>query len=105
MACGVNSISPACVASVDGTMRTVPCTGVLTSLTVRLCPLSLPAPRESFLMRLAWVTYRTVSSGVVAVSSAGTGLSLTAFTVMETVAVFESRLPSFALKVKLSGPL
>jgi hypothetical protein len=33
------------------------------------------------------------------------GASLTALTVIETAAVFESMLPSFALKVKLSGPL
>ena len=33
------------------------------------------------------------------------GLSLTSVTVIETVATLESRLPSLALKVKLSGPL
>jgi len=34
-----------------------------------------------------------------------TGASFTALTVIDTVAMLESRLPSFALKVKLSGPL
>ena len=33
------------------------------------------------------------------------GASLTGVTLMATVAVFESRLPSLALKVKLSAPL
>ena len=34
-----------------------------------------------------------------------TGMSFTELTVMETVATAESRVPSFTLKVKLSGPL
>src|SRR5207247_7612806 len=34
-----------------------------------------------------------------------TGASFTALTVIVTVPTFESRLPSFALKVKLSAPL
>ena len=46
-----------------------------------------------------------VSSSVVTAWSPATGASFTAVTVSVTVAVFESRLPSFALNVKLSGPL
>ena len=38
-------------------------------------------------------------------SSTAAGGSLTGRTVRETVAVFESALPSLALNVKLSGPL
>ena len=46
-----------------------------------------------------------VSSGVVSVPFTATGASLTAVTVIDTVATFESSTPSFALNVKLSGPL
>jgi hypothetical protein len=46
-----------------------------------------------------------VSSFVEPVSSAATGASLTGVTVIEKVAVLLSRLPSLALKLKLSGPL
>src|SRR5437773_1192606 len=46
-----------------------------------------------------------VSSSVATASFAATGASFTAATVIVTVATFESRLPSFALNVKLSGPL
>ena len=46
-----------------------------------------------------------VSSAVVRVPSCATGASLTAVTVMETVATFESSEPSLAWKVKLSVPL
>ena len=46
-----------------------------------------------------------VSSGVVTLWSSATGASLTALTVIETVAVLLSIVPSFALKVKLSAPL
>ena len=46
-----------------------------------------------------------VSSAVVAVSLFATGASLTAAIAIVTVATFESRLPSFALNVKLSEPL
>ena len=46
-----------------------------------------------------------VSSSVVALPSSATGASFTGVTVIVTVAVFESAVPSFALKVKLSGPL
>ena len=45
-----------------------------------------------------------VSWSVVAALSSATGAWLVCLTVIETVAVFESALPSFALKVKLSGP-
>ena len=46
-----------------------------------------------------------VSSFVVIAASTTAGASFTAVTVIETVATLESRLPSFALYVKLSGPL
>ena len=46
-----------------------------------------------------------VSSGVVTAWPSATGASLTGVTVMETVATFESTVPSLALNVKLSGPL
>ena len=46
-----------------------------------------------------------VSSSVVSAPFTATGASLTAVTVIDTVATFESSAPSFALNVKLSGPL
>ena len=46
-----------------------------------------------------------VSSGVVTAWSVAVGASFTGVTVIDTVATFESAVPSFALKVKLSGPL
>ena len=46
-----------------------------------------------------------VSSSVVTAWPPATGASLTAVIVIDTVATFESRLPSFALNVKLSAPL
>ena len=46
-----------------------------------------------------------LSSATVAVSLTALGGSFTGVTVSETVATFESRVPSFALKVKESGPL
>ena len=42
---------------------------------------------------------------VVTDCASAVGASLTAVTVIETVAGFESTVPSFALNVKLSGPL
>ena len=42
---------------------------------------------------------------VIQLSPAATGASFTALTVIATVATFESAVPSFALYVKLSGPL
>ena len=45
------------------------------------------------------------SSFVLTDWSLATGGSLVAVTVMETVAILESTVPSFALKVKESGPL
>ena len=46
-----------------------------------------------------------VSSGVLTDCASATGASFTAVTVMLTVAAAESTVPSFALNVKLSGPL
>ena len=46
------------------------------------------------------VVARIVNPSVLA-----TGASLTAVTVIETVAVAESTVPSFTVKVKLSAPL
>ena len=46
-----------------------------------------------------------VSSGVVTAWSLATGASFTGVTVIDTVAAFESAVPSFTLKVKVSGPL
>ncbi len=47
----------------------------------------------------------SVSSAPELESAAHVGASLTALTVIDIVAVLESRAPSFALNVKLSGPL
>jgi hypothetical protein len=74
----------------------VPWLGLLTMLNVRL-PLSLSAP--------ATVMTFAVSSFVVTLWPLAVGASFTAFTVIVTVAVFESAIPSLALKVKLSEPL
>ena len=46
-----------------------------------------------------------VSSGVVTAWSFAVGTSFTGVTVIDTVATFESAVPSFARKVKPSGPL
>ena len=46
-----------------------------------------------------------MSSAVVKLASSATGASLTGPTVMATVAVFESTVPSLALKVNESVPL
>ena len=46
-----------------------------------------------------------VSSAVVTDCAFATGASFTAVTVMLMVAAAESAVPSFALNVKLSGPL
>ena len=46
-----------------------------------------------------------VSSGVVTAWSLAVGASFSGATVIDTVATFESAVPSFALKVKASGPL
>ena len=46
-----------------------------------------------------------VSWSVVALPSSATGAWLTCLTVIETVAVLESGVPSLALKVKESGPV
>ena len=46
-----------------------------------------------------------MSSGVVTAWSLATGASFTGVTVIDTVATFESAVPSFTSKVKASGPL
>ena len=46
-----------------------------------------------------------VSSAVVTDCAVATGASFTAVTETVTAAMFESRAPSLALNVKLSGPL
>ena len=46
-----------------------------------------------------------VSSSTEIVALLATGASFTGFTVIDTVAVFEFKLPSLARKVKLSLPL
>ena len=48
---------------------------------------------------------RAVSSGVETDCASATGASLTAFTVIETVAAAEVSAASLAVKVKLSAPL
>ena len=50
-------------------------------------------------------TVSGVSSSVGAATFWATGGSLTEATVIDTVAVLESALPSLAVKVKRSGPL
>ena len=47
----------------------------------------------------------SVSSAVESTSSTATGASLSSLTVIKTVAVLLSTVPSFALKVKISAPL
>jgi len=77
---------------------------VVTLLTVRVCELSLAGPVESLVVRLATAKFSVVSSSVLFESSPAVGASLTSVTVMLTVEVLESFVPSLTLKVKLSGP-
>ncbi len=58
----------------------------------------------SISLPVSWIALET-SSCVDTDWLFATGASFTGDTVIETVAVFESSDPSFALKVKLSGPL
>ena len=79
-------------------MTAEPCVGLPTAVTVSESPSrSESLPRTSTSVRS--------SSATVAVSLTATGGSLTGNTVSETVATFESTVPSCALKVKLSEPL
>ena len=73
-----------------------PWPGELTILNVRL-ELSMSIPLN--------LTKTAVSSAVVPDWLTARGASFTGVTVMETVAGLLSRVPSLALKVKLSGPL
>jgi hypothetical protein len=74
----------------------VPCAGWVTIAYVSSVPsASLP---DSVIVAGA-------SSSVVTVWSAATGASFTALTVIETVATFESAVPSRAVNEKLSSPL
>ena len=82
----------------SGLIAAVPCAAGPTLLTTSVSP-------STSLSFVSTATVTGVSCGVVAVSFTATGASFTAVTVSVTVAVFESRLPSFALNVKLSGPL
>jgi hypothetical protein len=76
----------------------VPCAGAPTVVTDR----ASPSMSESF---ASTATETGPSSPTVAASSTATGASFTGKTVRETVAVFESALPSFTLNVNESGPL
>ena len=51
------------------------------------------------------IAFAVSSSVVDRLRRRATGASLTAVTVIDTVATFESSVPSLALKVKLSAPL
>ena len=73
-----------------------PCAGPLTKVKVRASP--------STSVALTWPP-TDESSAVSAEPSLATGASLTAVTVIETVATLLSAVPSLALKVKLSDPL
>jgi hypothetical protein len=72
-----------------------PCDGPLTTSNVN------PPPSTSVAIN---PIATSVSYGVVTFRSSATGASFTEFTVIETVAMFESVLPSFALNVNESPP-
>jgi len=94
----VVNVSPATEPSV-----TVP----LTTVSV-VCTSPLPASTSETPTAPAWIVPVVSSSSVHASGSGYTkisGASLTAVTVMSTWTMFESAVPSFALYVKLSGPL
>jgi hypothetical protein len=74
----------------------VPCVGAVTTAKVK-APLSMSVPDS--------VITAAVSSAVVTLCALDTGTSLTAVTVIETVAAVEVRLPSLTVNVKLSAPL
>ena len=74
--------------------------GVGTASMCSSWPLSLAGPAESLARRSAAGIVTGVSSGVVAVSSSATGSSLTALTVMVTVTMLLSAVPSLALYLK-----
>ena len=81
---------------------TVPWLGPVTSTAVSgLLPGSLSLARTPSVVS----TVSGVSSSVGAATFWATGGSLTEATVIDTVAVLESALPSLAVKVKRSGPL
>ncbi len=80
---------------------TVPLLAAPTALTVSVSPASGPSSS----LRSTSITLAPLSSTTVSLSLLAFGSSLTLVTVMETVAVLESKLPSFALKVKESVPL
>ncbi len=67
---------------------------------VNVSPLSTP----SWSLARTSKTLSVLSSATVSLSLTATGSSLTLVTVIEYVAVFESTVPSYALKVKLSEP-
>ena len=68
-------------------------------------PVSLMPSALIPLIRIDAKVATVVSSAVVTVCDCATGASFTGFTVMLTVAGAEFNWPSFALNVKLSGPL
>jgi hypothetical protein len=74
----------------------VPCVGAVPIANVN-APLSISVPDN--------VITAAVSSAVVTLCALDTGASLTAVTVIETVAAGDVKLPSLAVNVKLSGPL
>ena len=81
-------------------IETEPLTGLLTLSTVK----SSPSMSPSLARRVDFSIVRVSSSSTEAVSSVAVGLSLIGSTVIETVAVLLSTLPSLALKVKESEP-
>jgi hypothetical protein len=78
------------------TVPNVPCVGAVPSAKV-IDALSMSVPDS--------VITNAVSSAVVTDCAVAAGASFPAVTVMLTVATLESENPSFALNVKLSGPL
>jgi hypothetical protein len=86
---GVNETVPAA-------SDTTPFTAPPTPVTVRVCPLSSAGPGESLAASSAAGNVTVVSSAVAFASATAVGLSLTAVTVIVTVARLESRVPSLA---------
>ena len=76
----------------------MPCAGAPTDVTDS----ASPSTSESF---ASTATEIAPSSSTDAASLTATGASFTGRTVRETVAVFESAVPSFASNVNESGPL
>ena len=78
------------------TPLSVPCVGAVTTAYVSVSP-STSVAVSVIALAVSWF--------VVTLCAVATGASFTGVTVSVTVATFEFSVPSFALNVKLSGPL